>query len=842
MIIRSDVPFLLCLLGLAAAACHPLGLEGESCAKGPCAAGLTCVEEVCTLVEPPPPPPVPCEADEECVLDGTADGRVCTEGVCGYAGCVVDLQCGVRICDAGECADRHPCRGEDDCDDGQRCTDGVCRTPCAADDECAILGGVLQVCVDGECRQRCLGDFLCFGGICEENVCRDPECAVDGDCGEGDFYCDAGRCVAFTPCAEDDDCFDPAWRCNELGRCEERPLCSIDAECGTDRCVDRHCVPAVACAADDCADGLECVAGRCVEAPVCRGRADCSAGLVCDGGHCADEPAAVAPATVVVSTPQGPCPGACTLALFQGESVVVRAQGFDASGRPVPGPVPVTTSLDTDASGSLTTLNASAVGDFAVSFGNTTLDVRVRVRPAGALVIMAVDGGTGAPVAGAEVFVGTVASGSTDTDGLFVVPTLSPDEDSLAVRAADGRGVAFVGALADSPDRLRLPLPAAPALERAAGFRASVNGTGDELGDTGVSLALPAARAPWEAMTAALFGPAFTGSIDLPLFGVVPVDLPAALMLDGTVAVTGFQDIKPEAYVLAPPGPGALLAYEGRYEQQLLLNLAFSADPTELALDMAAQSEGMDALLGGAGLLSPSLLVIDGDAADGVEDVDGDGDVAELVPDYLSFPAVSLEPTASPSLRLGLQVTAPPEGANARAFAVCGVDAGLFLPLGLAALFGSPEGSRGEQLVAVAPPAALEGAAAHCVVHAVYSSESLQSFAQSAAPWGPLVELGELLAPPEGAFVLEDVPAPGRASVQIQEGATASAVRVRLFDGATTWDVIARGDSSVLLPTAVAPLFLFETSIAVTEGAPFAGYEGPSGALERVARAMATAR
>lgn len=835
---RVVVPVLL----LALAACHPLGLEGESCSHGPCAAGLTCVEEVCTLVVPPPPPPPPCEADEECVLDGTADGRVCTDGVCGYADCAFDLQCGVRICDAGQCADRRPCFGEDDCDDGQRCSDGVCRTPCGADEECAILGGVLQVCLDGECRQRCLGDFLCFGGICEENVCRDPQCGTDADCGAGDFYCDAGRCVAFTPCDEDDDCFDPAYRCNELGRCEERPLCNIDAECGAERCVDRHCVPAVACDTDDCAAGFECVAGRCVEEFPCRDSEGCGAAQVCDAGRCVDTPAAALPAAVVLSTPQGPCPGACDMLLLVGESVTVRAQGFDASGRPVPGPVVVSTTLGVTSDGTWTTLTGASPGDYAADFGGRVLNVHVRARPAGALLLLAIDGGSGAAVPGAEVFVGTAVAGVTDADGLFALAVVAPDEDTLAVRSADGRGVALVGALASSPTQLRLPLPAAAAPMQAAGFRAAVNGTGDELGDTGLSLAFPAVATAATATPAALFGPLFSAIINLPLVGELPTALPAAVMVDGNVPFVGFQDVKPEAFVVAPAGPGTVLAFEGRYDQQRLLDIAFGADPVELMLDLAAQTEGMDALGGGAGTLLAAPLVVDGDNADGVEDVDGDGDVNELVPDYLSFPQVGLEPVTPPTLRVGLRVSAPPEGARGRTLAVCGVDAGLFLPLGMTSAFGSLTDSRGEQLVALPPPAAVAGAERQCLAHAVFDSDAVSSFVQSGGPLAPLVELGDLLAPPEGAFLLEDVPAAGRASVLIPGGATADAVRARVFDGATVWEVIGRGEGSLVLPAAVQPVVLMETSVARTGGNPMIRYEDPTGALELDARALASAR
>lgn len=838
---RSLCGEVLVLTLMVVASCHPLGLEGESCAGAPCAGGLTCVDEVCTFVEPPPPPTPPCEGDEDCVLDGTADGRVCTDGVCGYADCVFDLQCGVRICDDGQCADRHPCFSEDDCEAGQLCSDGVCRTACVLDDQCALLGGVLQVCVEGECRQRCLGDFMCLGGICDENVCLDPQCAADEDCPPGDFYCEAGRCIAFTPCAEDDDCFDPSYFCNELGRCQERPLCDIDADCGADRCVDGHCRPAVPCSVDDCGDGLECVAGRCVEAPACRVSADCTGGDVCDGGRCAEAPDAVTPAAIVVDTPLGACPGTCELVLLVGEAVQVRAQGFDADGRPVPGPIAPVTTMTSATAGTTTTLTADAAGDFAVAFGARTLAVRVRARPAGALVVIAVDGGSGAPVVGAEVFVGSAPAGTTNADGMLAVVTLAPDEDTLAVRSADGRGFALVGALGGAPDRLRLPLAPVVDLSSAAGFRAAVNGTGDELGDTGVSLALPTAASAAGATPAALFGPPFAAAIGLPLIGDLPTTLPAAVMLDGTVPVVGFQDVKPEALMTAPAGPGPVLAFEGRYDQQLMFSIAFGADPMELALDLAAQTEGMDVLADGAGLLEAAPLVVDGDAADGAEDVDGDGDVTELVPDYASFPAISLEPSASPSLRVGLRASPPPAGARARAFAVCGADAGLFLPLGVTSLFGSAADSRGEQLLALAPSAALEGAPRRCAVHAVYFGDALASLAQVAGDLAPLMEVGELLAPPEGAFLIEDLPTAGRSSVVIPGGVAADLVMVRVFDGGTTWDVVGSG-GDLTLPAVVVPLVLFETRVAAVDGDPFASYRAPAGSLERAARAIATAR
>jgi hypothetical protein len=149
---------LLALLGMLSTlvtSCAPFGVKGDACDDAPCARGFVCnADGLCD--DPPPPPPPPCETELDCALDGDTSGRVCEDGVCGFADCTLDLQCDNRLCIDGSCAPRVPCLQDDQCDDGTICVDNACRPPCDADDDCGVnLGGFgLNTCVDGRCLQR----------------------------------------------------------------------------------------------------------------------------------------------------------------------------------------------------------------------------------------------------------------------------------------------------------------------------------------------------------------------------------------------------------------------------------------------------------------------------------------------------------------------------------------------------------------------------------------------------------------------------------------------------------------------------------------------------------------
>ncbi|HEY4221077.1 MAG TPA: hypothetical protein VGO62_07035, partial [Myxococcota bacterium] len=403
----------------------------------------------------------------------------------------------------------------------------------------------------------------------------------------------------------------------------------------------------------------------------------------------------------------------------------------------------------------------------------------------------------------------------------------------VGVSSDDGRGIALVDA---EPGRLWLPLaPPLVAATAAAGFRAQVLAAVGASGTVDLGLALPPVARVNDATLDNLVGGPFSGALNIQIIGDIPLNLPASSTMDATLPLTGAQTIKQDAFDTAPAGPQSALCLAGQFDQQLLFNVAFGADPTEVALDFAALAEGMGASLAPAGVLVPQPLVVDAD------DVDGDGDTAELVPDYNNFAELQVQAGAPPLERIGIVTSAPPQGTNARAFAVCGVELPSgFVPLGVATMSGS---DAGEQLKVVAASAAVAGAPRACTVHAVTADDSTASFVvvRASSSFAPAFDAGALLALPAGAFVLNDVPSPGSNSVVVPGEPDADALAVTVFDGAVTWQVIASSSGSVALPAYVDPVVLAgTTAYRLGEPAGEALGAGAVRALDDVAAAVAT--
>lgn len=73
----------------------------------------------------------------ECTVDEDCDeGEVCTDGVCEIAPCETDDDCAEgETCEDGTCVEQTgtPCETEADCELGESCTDGLCAPTTAAD-------------------------------------------------------------------------------------------------------------------------------------------------------------------------------------------------------------------------------------------------------------------------------------------------------------------------------------------------------------------------------------------------------------------------------------------------------------------------------------------------------------------------------------------------------------------------------------------------------------------------------------------------------------------------------------------------------------------------------------
>jgi hypothetical protein len=768
---------------VALGACSPLGGRGSRCDRGPCAAGLECNDE--GLCDDPPAPPVPpdppCVDAEDCPLNGDTSGRACVEGVCGFAECAFDQQCGARICVDGLCATPEVCVADDNCNDGQLCLDNVCRDPCLGDDDCGIaVGGIsLNTCVDGRCLQRCLNDATCFGGgVCEGNICVEPACAVDDDC-EGDtVLCNAGRCEGYTACATDPDCFDANLRCDtevEPVRCVERPTCNNDAACGLSAlCLDNHCRPVEGCFGDDdCVDASdECVGGRCVASPACRTSADCSADKACVNTRCV----VTAPGTpdeVIVGDDAGVCEG-CQRVLVVGEVETFTSQGFREQA-PVYAPVEASSNesaiVGVDVDGVTFRLTANAEG--STSINGVFARILVSVVPAASLddvLVLLVDD-NGAPVADAAVDVGHGDGTQTTatTDALGTVRFAADDVVTVVCTGDDGRGVALVfdadEVLAGTAWRLMLPATTTVSTS-AAPARLTITSTGDELGDVGLGLAVPAVSSINDVTLPRLFGDNVAGQLTLPVIGALPVTVSSAMSLEASLPLVGAQVVRANSDVVVVPGGTFALALEGRRDQGTLTSLALGGSLQDLVLSLLTESETLDVEL--VAFNATNLPLVPDSA-----DRDNDGDTTEGVADFDGGAVLAVSPSVSPQERSSVVVELP--GDVEQALLVAGyrlpnqlVPAGVSVLTGLVNFEGAP---LAESFKVQSATAALSLAPRVVVVTALSDDDSTHARVLFRGDKLPTQQdLGAMPAAPTGSFLVDNLPAAGDRSVLVANG------------------------------------------------------------------------
>ncbi len=191
-----------------------------------------------------------------------------------------------------------PCDGDDACEDGTRCVEGLCIAACEFSYEC----GADRVCVNGECKGGCSDSAPCAaaGTRCDRGVCvpdpANPECSDAAPC-EGSALCVDGACTA--GCTTHDDCA-AGEVCNAVtGACMDdpspQPGCATTAcaaqgqECMDDGYCHYPCDSERACRLIDsrfvgCADGF-CKTREEV-APECTLDEPCPDGESCISGEC----------------------------------------------------------------------------------------------------------------------------------------------------------------------------------------------------------------------------------------------------------------------------------------------------------------------------------------------------------------------------------------------------------------------------------------------------------------------------------------------------------------------------------------------------------------------------
>ena len=568
------------------------------------------------------------------------------------------------------------CVEDADCPAGATClADGVCTIPeCIADGDC---GSMLRTCRDGFCRDRCLGPGTCIrGGICVDGACEPPECEADEDCGEG-LLCRDDACVEARPCGGNDECGEDE-SC-EAGNCEALPRCGGDANCeGDEICQDGRCREQTGCEGrDECAADQDCVAGRCVPF-ICRGDVDCGGAEVCNAGVC-EAPAEVEVARVVIlSRPR---------TLTVGESVRLRAAALDLRGDIV-ATRGFLWSGDADgvldvnaATGEVTGGPGAGAGNVVAAFpqpggellASDPLPLRVveAVEPEGLRVLVT---SAGAPLEGATVRAGDEVA-LTDADGVAAFDAAG----AVTVFADDHDFVSLVGLQADS---VHVPLTPRSDDVLVAGFTGAISFDdvtsmgGVDLGLAGASIGGGLTHLGFAQLVGELFNSAINAgpvSTDIPL--------PGGITLSADVPILGRVEVKDRYYATAGPGLRVGWAFAGRIDVGVVFGLV-GGGGFDAGSVLATLLPFFDSFEHGL-RVAEDLRALPRLADD--DDVDGDGDNEELVPDYERFPVLDNEPAQAQQLRMGVTLPAPPEGATALLFA--GVEVGQvgFVPMGVTA-------------------------------------------------------------------------------------------------------------------------------------------------------------
>lgn len=674
--------------------CRPACVARTCTDVGQCDSWL-CLDGTCT--EPFECDAGVCPGDLEC--DGTT--RMCVESV--PETCTMDTDCATPgdICVNQMCIEPQSCTYSTDCPSDLRCIREVCREPCTSADQCAD-NAMFWTCdsATGECLQQCIGDQTCPAGfICEgpsgAQVCVPPQCNMDADCPGAMDRCEGeedgrGRCVEVVPC----DPMDPNacmmnFECI-AGECVELPLCLGDRDCPAGRyCEDRHCQIAADCTNDPCEAGFDCIGDRCVPA-VCRGDDSCPMGEVCVGGQCQTPNDGSTIANVEIITAAG--------SVVPTGTYRFRAVATDANGAIIPGVVfewgsSMTDVAAIDATGLATGGNTAGTTDITASvtanmmtFSSQPVTL-VNLGVSNDVRVFVVSETSGAPVDGATVDCG----GSVQTsgaDGVATFTVMTPV--TCSVFAANHDYVTAIGLAGDATIRL----PTITRTDRSTGFTGAIDFSG-VTGDEPVEISFSGASfsAPLSQLSPAAFFGGNLFTYQLPVVGAV--SLPAGAT--AAAEVMGFPfSIKDVYYSETRPGRRTAWSFAGLAG---LSDLGIGGGGDLLANLLPLFQTFSHGTTGAYATLAPLPLVTDG------PDIDGDGDTTEMVPDYNGFAQAPMTPATIQNLRIQISGDAASLPTNTTGLLLLSgalVPRVGFVPLGLDGL--TPTGNVGSFSTTMAPP------------------------------------------------------------------------------------------------------------------------------------------
>jgi hypothetical protein len=661
--------------------CGAARCSGNTCIAKPCSDHAECTPNVCRGGT--------CQEPEAC-----DDTGMCLEGLyCNGADmcippggpCASDAECGEMLtCVGGTCEVPTACTDSSMCPTDLRCVQGVCNEPCSADADCGTPPQFWFCDPNSqECRQRCLNDGQCQNGtVCDDatapgpgGACIPPECTMDEQCdGAANELCEGGRCVVRVPCGANGEC-PMGFGCNTSNnRCEPLPPCRTDRDCmGVAYCDSGFCIPSQDCSASACPPDFDCIGDVCVPA-VCRAPTDCpTQGELCLGGVCQPPPSPDLVVEVVILTPAG--------VVRPGTTYEFVALALDQAGRAVAGVTFEWLSSMTN----VATIDADGVATGGNTAGITEIRARVQTvngpvtsNPveltnlgpiADAVTVTVVRATNGLPIASADVQIsGSFGTEIATTDASGTVTFNVNPAGGWSVTAAH-QSFDWISAIGLTGNDAVIPLPPLTRPDVVAGVQGTVDlSQVTTTGGLSLSLSGVSTASPLFTFDAAGFfgGDIFT--VQVPMVG--PVMIPAGNTVE--VELMGFMlPLKTDYYARSQPGLRSIWSFGGRIEIGAggggfgnLDNLVAVILPFFQRFEHA---------------VVPTVTTVGIPTVVDTNDFDGDGDTAEEIPDWNSFPSQQMQPSVPQSLRYQLSVDNLPfvSGGNANTLVVI---AGTILP------------------------------------------------------------------------------------------------------------------------------------------------------------------
>ncbi|MGC4095297.1 MAG: hypothetical protein QM756_46710 [Polyangiaceae bacterium] len=204
-----------------------------------------------------------CSTPTACTVDsGCPNSGVCNNAKCSTpAACGSDAAClSSKLCNNAKCSTPAACATDAACPASGICNNAKCSTSTACTSDAGCPNS--KLCNGAKCSTAtCAGDAACsVSKLCNNAKCSTSTCSVDAECpGAAVNSCSGAKCAPPASCGSAADC-GTGGKCT--GSTCNQSACNSDSDCGSGSTCGGSCAPHVCVTGSDCLSGT-CTAGTC---------------------------------------------------------------------------------------------------------------------------------------------------------------------------------------------------------------------------------------------------------------------------------------------------------------------------------------------------------------------------------------------------------------------------------------------------------------------------------------------------------------------------------------------------------------------------------------------------